>query len=83
MIFPAKLFYYAWGISENITPVYFIHWVLVSVVVNLFMYVIRGTTLLTPWQVIVLGFVVSVASIVIAHYYTIWKGRLKENAKKA
>ena len=82
-IFPAKFFYYAWGISENITPIYFIHWVLVSVVVNLFIYIIRGTTLLTPWQVIALGFAIIVLSIVIAHYYTIWKGRLKVNAKKA
>ena len=74
-IFPKKMFYVAWSISENITPVYFTHWVLVSVVVNLCMYVIRGTTMLTPWQVVELGTVISIAAIVIAHYYTKWIGR--------
>ena len=81
-IFRGKMFYVAWSISENITPIYFIHWVLVSFVVNLFMYVIRGTTLLTPWQVVALGTVISIASIVIAHYYTKWIGRRKQHEKK-
>ena len=58
----------ACGISENITEIYCIHWVLVSVTVNVVMYMIRGTTLLTPWQVVALGSVISVASILIAHY---------------
>ena len=80
-IFPKKIFYVAWSISENITPIYFIHWVLVSFVVNLFMYVIRGTTLLTPWHVVGLGTVISIAAIVIAHYFTIWTGRRKTHAK--
>ena len=82
-IMPKKLFYIAWSISENITPIYFIHWVLVSFVVNLFMYVIRGTTLLTPWQIIWLGTAISVAAIVIAHYFTKWIGRRRvRNEKK-
>ena len=81
-IFPKKMFYVAWSISENITPIYFIHWVLVSFVVNLCMYVIRGTTILTPGQVVALGTVISVASIVIAHYYTQWIGRRRQHEKK-
>ena len=80
-IFPKKMFYVAWSISENITPIYFIHWVLVSFVVNLFMYVVRGTTLLTPWQVVGLGTGISIVSIVIAHYFAIWTGRRKKYAK--
>ena len=72
---PGKLFYIAWGISENITPIYFTHWVLVSFVVNLLMYVIRGTTILTSWQILLLGTAISIAAIVIAHYYTKWIGR--------
>lgn len=80
-IFPRKIFYVAWSISENITPIYFIHWVLVSFVVNLGMYVIRGTTLLTPWQVVGLGTAISIAAIVIAHYFTIWTVRRKTHAK--
>ena len=81
-IIHGKLFYLAWSISENITPIYFIHWVLVSFVVNLFMYVIRGTTLLTPWQVVALGTAISVASIVIAHYFTKLTGRRRKNVKE-
>ena len=80
-ILPGKTFYFAWSISENITPIYFIHWVLVSVVVNLCMYVIRGTTLLTPWQVVGLGTVISIASIVIAHFFTKCTGRRKNKCK--
>jgi hypothetical protein len=81
-VFPRKMFYVAWSISENITYVYFIHWVFVSFVVNLFMYVIRGTTLLTPLQVVALGTIISIVSIVIAHYVSKWKGRWSKNAKK-
>lgn len=81
-IFPRKWFYFAWSISEHITSVYFIHWVLVSFVVNVFMYIIRGTTLLTPWQCVGLGSAISIVSIVIAHYYTIWIGRRKHHEKK-
>ena len=74
-VFPKKMFYIAWTISENITEVYFIHWVLVSFVVNLFMYIIRGTTILTPWQVVALGTAISIVSIVLAPYCTKRKGR--------
>ena len=81
-IMPNKLFYIAWSISENITPVYFTHWVLVSFVVNLCMYVIRGTTILTPWQVVGLGTLISIVAIVIAHFFTILTGRRKAYAKK-
>ena len=80
-IFPRKLFYFAWSISENITPIYFIHWVLVSFVVNLCMYVIRGTTILTPWQVVGLGTAISIASIIIAHFFTKWTGRIRNKCK--
>lgn len=67
-VLPKKWLDIACGISENITEVYCIHWVLVSVAVNVVMYIVRGTTLLTPWQVVALGSVISVASILIAHY---------------
>ena len=81
-IFPEKLFYLAWSISENITPIYFTHWVLVSFVVNLCMYVIRGTTILTPGQIIALGTAIIIASIIIAHYFTKWNARRRHYAKK-
>ena len=82
-IFPKKLFYIAWGISENITYIYFIHWVLVSFIVNLGMYVVRGTTILTPGQILVLGTAISIASIIIAHYFTKWAGRRRVHEKTA
>lgn len=80
-IMPKKLFYVAWSISEYITPVYFIHWIFVSFSVNVLMYIVRGTTILTPWQSIVLGLAIIVVSIIIAHFYTKIRGRCKANAK--
>lgn len=80
-IIPKRVFYVAWSISENITPIYFTHWVLVSFVVNLLMYVVRGTTLLEPWQVLLLGTVIIIASIVIAHYFTKWINRRRNYVK--
>lgn len=78
---PPKLFSVARSISENITPIYFIQWVLISFVVNLFMYVIRGTTLLTPWQIIGVGTAISIAAIVIAHFYTTLTKKKKREQK--
>ena len=80
-IMPKKLFYIAWSISENITPVYFTHWVLVSFVVNLWMYVVRGTTILTSWQIVGLGTLISIVAIVIAHFFAKLTGRRKVHEK--
>lgn len=74
-IMPSRLFGIALNISEHITEIYFIHWVIVSFVVNLFMYIMRGTTLLTPLQVVVLGTAISIVSIVIANSITKFKER--------
>ena len=71
------MFYIAWSMSENITAIYFVHWVLVSMVVNVWMYIVRGTTLLTPGQVLALGTAIEIVSIIIAHFYTKWRGRYK------
>lgn len=81
-IMPGKLFYVAWTISEYITPVYFIHWILVSFSVNVVMYIIRGTTILEAWQSLVVGLAIIIVSIVVAHFYTKLRGRLNANAKK-
>ena len=62
-------------ISSNITAVYCIHWVLVSVIVNLLVYIIRGTQELLVWIVMILGSGISVVSIMIAHYFKLWKER--------
>lgn len=80
-VLPKKIFYVAWVISENITTVYFIHWVLVSFVVNVFLYIARGTTELEPWKVMILGSAISVVSIAIAPYCRKCIERRKLNAK--
>ena len=74
---PKKMLFVAWSMSENITAIYFVHWVLVSFVVNVWMYAARGTTLLSPGLVLALGTALEIASIIIAHFYTKWKGRYK------
>ena len=76
-VVPKKMFFLAWSMSENITAIYFVHWVLVSFVVNVWMYAARGTTLLSPGLVLALGTALEIASIIIAHFYTKWKGRYK------
>ena len=80
-IIPKSIENIAVSISGNITYVYCIHWVLVSFIVNVLMYIVRGTTFLTSPQIVALGCAISVASIVIAHYFRKFKERGKINAK--
>ena len=80
-VIPKRIESIAVSISGNITSVYCIHWVLVSFVVNVWMYIVRGTTLLTSTQIVALGSAISIASIVIAHYFRKFKERGKINAK--
>ena len=51
-ILPHKVFYIAWTISENITAVYFTHWVLVSLIVNVLIYIVpvQIPVALPPWH---------------------------------
>lgn len=74
-VLPKKVMNITNEISSNITAVYCIHWVLVSVSVNLFVYIIRGTQELPVWIVMILGSGISVVSIIIAHYFRLWKER--------
>lgn len=61
------------NISANLTAVYCIHWVLVSFIVNIFIYIVRGTQELPAGLTLLLGSAISVVSIIIAHYFRIWK----------
>ena len=81
LVLPKKLMDGACRISENITSVYCIHWVLVSLVVNVLIYTVRGSQELAPWIVVILGSAISVVSIAIAHYFRKWRERSKINAK--
>ena len=80
-ILPEKLYALAQNISQHITPIYCIHWVLVSLTANLGMYIIRGTTLLTSGQILAVGTVISVVSILIANCYTMLKEGSRGNEK--
>lgn len=60
-------------ISENITFIYCIHWVLVSIIVNVFLYVVRGTQELSAGMVVLLGSMISIISILCARYVRRWK----------
>lgn len=80
-ILPHKVFYIAWTISENITAVYFTHWVLVSLIVNVLIYIVRGTTELAPGIVMILGSAISIVSIIIGYYWNKCVNRRRVNAK--
>lgn len=54
-------------ISKNMTYVYCIHWVIIGFVVNLGLYVIAGTQELSVSAILVMAFIISVVSILIAH----------------
>ena len=81
-IFPRKMFCIAWRMSENISNIYFIHWVLVSFAVNVVLYSLRGTTILPLVPMLVLGAGLEIAAIVLGINYPKWKGRRRLNAKK-
>ncbi len=68
-------------ISRNITYIYCIHWVLISFSVNLLIYQIRGTQELSQWWSLLLGCTIGVVSIVIAHYYRLWKEGFRKYEK--
>lgn len=80
-ILPDKIHALARNISQRITSVYCIHWVIVTFTANLFMYVIRGTTILTSGQILALGTVISIVSILLANCYTTLKERGRGNEK--
>ena len=80
-ILPDKVHALARNISKHITSIYCIHWVIVSLTANLGMYIIRGTTLLTSGQILAVGTVISIVSILIANCYTMLKERGKGHEK--
>ncbi len=78
LILPKWIMKLAGGISKNITMVYCIHWVIVFVFANLILYIGRGSQILTSGEILIYGTIISVISIVIAHYFR--KFTKKENA---
>ncbi len=75
LILPKWSIRLAGDISRNITSVYFIHWIFVFVIADVILYILRGTQILTSWQILVFGSIISVVSIVIAHYLRVFTER--------
>lgn len=78
LILPQWILRLSGEISQNITPVYCIHWVFVFVIADLVLYIARGSQILTSGQILLLGTVISIISIVIAHYF----GKFMERRKQ-
>lgn len=64
-------------VSGNITSIYCIHWVFVRTITNVILYIKNGTQILPLWQTMLLSLAILIVTLIIAHYYKIWKtGRL-------
>lgn len=81
VVLPQKIMQLARLISVNITAVYCIHWVLLAFFVNVLLYAARGSQELPIWMVLLLGTAISIVSIVIAHYFRVWRERSKKHEK--
>jgi len=63
----------AQDVSGNINAVYCIHWALIAMSVNVFLYVWRGTQELPIAAALLLGSMISAVSMWIAHLWKDWK----------
>ncbi len=80
LILPQWFLRLAGTVSRNITEVYFIHWIFVSVITDLLLYIVRGSQILTSSQILLLGTAISIASIAIAHYLRAFTKKAKRVA---
>ncbi len=60
-------------VSRNITAIYCIHWVFVRTITNVILYIKNGTQLLPLWETMLLGLAILIVTLVIAHYYKLYK----------
>ena len=67
---PEKIMACVGEISRNINVIYCVHWVIISISVNVILYIMRGTQTLPVPLTLVLGTGISVISIVIAHFWS-------------
>ncbi len=73
---PERLMSWMHDLSKNLTPVYCIHWVILVLVTNVWLYAARGTQELPVPAVMLLSFVISMVAIIIAHF---WAARKKSH----
>jgi len=67
---PQKVLDLALEISRNINAVYCIHWVILSMIVNVVIYPQRGTPELPVGTMLLLGLCISITSIWLAHFWS-------------
>jgi len=70
---PQRVLVVAQDVSGNINAVYCIHWALIAMSVNVFLYVWRGTQELPIAAALLLGSMISAVSMWIAHLWKDWK----------
>lgn len=58
------------GLSKNVTSIYCIHWVVIALTVNVGLYAVKGTQELSVPVTLLLAFLTSIASIIIAHFWS-------------
>ncbi len=66
-------------LGTDMTLVYVIHWVLISVSINVVLYLVRGTQLLPMYYVLFIAAAITVVSVLIAE---LWKRKLKDKIKE-
>lgn len=72
---PKGWMYWIEDTSRNITVIYCIHWVMVVLITNVLLYAVRGTQELPLPYMLLLSFGISMAAIVISHF---WAGRRRD-----
>lgn len=65
-----KIYAVVFDVSRNITAVYCIHWIFVTCVIDVIFYIARGTTELNAYATVLLGAVIAVISMIIAHFFS-------------
>ena len=70
-------------VSNNITAIYCIHWVFVRTITNVILYIKNGTQILPLWQTMLLGLVILIVSIFMAHYYKVVKAVFQKRKRES
>jgi len=80
-ILPEKIGKFLIGVSRGITSIYCIHWVFVTWITNVLLYVIRGTQELPVWQTLLLSFAILVVTLILSQLWRKFKKGKTKNEK--
>ncbi|MCD8346965.1 MAG: DUF1624 domain-containing protein [Lachnospiraceae bacterium] len=78
---PACLLDFASEVSRNIAKIYFIHWILIAIIIRLALSVARGTQELPVGITMLLGVTISALAVIVAHGVSAWQ-RLRAQQRK-